>query len=68
MAHTCTEHQHKLASTLRARAALRGIVVVETQDDRGNPEWIASLYAMTKAFGSLDELRAWLDRVEGAQQ
>lgn len=65
MAHTCTEDQHKLASTLRARAALRGIVVVETQDDRGNPEWIASLYAMTKAFGSLDELGAWLDRVEG---
>lgn len=65
MAHTCTEHQHKLASTLRARAALRGIVVVGIQDDRGNPEWIASLYAMTKAFGSLDELSAWLDRVEG---
>lgn len=37
MAHTVTEGQHKLASTLRARAALRGIVVVETQDDRGNP-------------------------------
>lgn len=57
--------ERKAFFTLQARAALRGIVVVASRDDRGVPEWIASLHAMCRAFGTLDELSAWLDRVEG---
>lgn len=53
------------SATAIARAALRGIVLVESTDDRGRPEWIASWNAMTKAFDSLDAVNAWLDRVEG---
>ncbi|MBT9491494.1 MAG: hypothetical protein IV107_03930 [Paucibacter sp.] len=55
----------KRLATAKARAALRGIVLVESLDDRGAPEWIASLHAMTKAFSSLDDLERWLDLVEG---
>lgn len=55
----------KLAATLKARAALRGIVLIESADDRGRPEYIATWNAMTKAFDSLDALSVWLDRVEG---
>lgn len=53
------------AATAIARAALRGIVLIESTDDRGRPEWVATWNAMTKAFGSLAEVDAWLDRVEG---
>lgn len=55
----------KLTATLKARAALRGIVLVESSDDRGRPEYIATWNAMVKAFDSLDAVNAWLDRVEG---
>lgn len=55
----------KLEATLKARAALAGVTVHTLQDDRGRPEYIATRWAMTKAFSSLDELAAWLDRVAG---
>lgn len=55
----------KRVATARARGALRGIVLIESRDDRGQLEWIASLHAMTKAFSSLDDLERWLDRIEG---
>lgn len=57
--------QRKLFHTCQARAALRGIVLVESHTERGTVEWIASLHAMTKAFSSLSELDMWLERVEG---
>lgn len=46
-----------------ARAALAGVVVHVTRDERGQPEYIATRWAFTKALGSLDELEAWLDRI-----
>mgnify|MGYP000860901081 CR=1 FL=1 len=55
----------KRVATLKARAALRGIVLVESIDERGRPEWIASWNAMLKAFDSLDAVGSWLDKVEG---
>lgn len=61
---TEAEKQKRFA-TLQARAALRGIVLLESHDERGRPEWIASLHAMTRAFDSLDQVDSWLDRVEG---
>jgi hypothetical protein len=45
-----------------ARAALVGITVYATLDDRAQPEFIATRWAMTRAFSSIDELRGWLDR------
>jgi hypothetical protein len=58
----------KVWATAQARAALRGIVLVKSHDDRGRPEWIASYHALTRAFGSLEDVLAWLDRVEGKQR
>lgn len=57
--------QRKLFATCQARAALRGIVLVESHTEQGRSEWISSWHAMVKAFSSLDEVVAWLDRVEG---
>jgi len=60
--------QRKRYATLQARAAMRGIVLVESHTERGRPQWIASLHAMTRAFDSLDELDTWLCRVEGSKR
>lgn len=57
--------EFKPAATAVARAALRGIVLIESIDERGRPEWIASWNAMVKAFDTLAEVETWLDRVEG---
>ncbi|WP_457443788.1 hypothetical protein [Roseateles sp. P5_E4] len=60
-----SEVDTKPFATAAARAALRGIVLIESTDERGRPEWIASWNAMVKAFLSLAEVELWLDRVEG---
>lgn len=57
--------QQKQFATLQARAALRGIVLVESHTERGAIEYIASLHSMTKAFSSLAEVDSWLLMVEG---
>lgn len=57
--------EEKHWSTLRARAALKGIHLIPSTADNGRPEFIATWHALTRAFGGLDELEAWLDRVEG---
>ncbi|MEJ8850480.1 hypothetical protein [Variovorax rhizosphaerae] len=53
----------KWESTLQARAALRGVVVIRSTTDNGRPCWIATRWALTKQLDSLLELSAWLDRV-----
>ena len=55
----------KRLATLKARAALAGVVVHDLEDDRGQPEYIATKWALTKSLHSLDALEAWLDRVAG---
>lgn len=55
----------KREATLRARAALLGIVLHSQHDDRGRPEWIATRWCFTRPFSSLDELATWLEQ-EGA--
>lgn len=55
----------KRAATLIARAALGGIVVHELTADDGRPEWIATRWAMTRAFRDLDDFERWLDFVVG---
>lgn len=55
----------KVFSTLQARAALRGIQLVESHMECGGVEYIASWNALTRAFATLTEVDAWLTRVEG---
>ena len=52
-------------TTQQARAALHGITVHELRDDCGEPEYVATRWAMTKAFSSVGELTGWLERVTG---
>lgn len=58
-----TEADAKRLATLKARAALAGVMVLDSKDETGRPEWVATRWALTKAFSSLDELAAWLDRI-----
>lgn len=60
-----TTTDSKSVATAAARAALCGIVLIESTDERGRPEWIVSWNALTKAFSTLTEVETWLDRVEG---
>lgn len=55
----------KYFATLQARAALKGIQLVESHMECGGVELILSWNALTRAFGTLAEVDAWLTRVEG---
>lgn len=55
----------KRVATLRARCALRGVVLSVLSDDCGQPEYIVTQGAWTRAFSRVDELSAWVDRIEG---
>lgn len=57
--------QAKARETLRARCALKGIVLQVSADDRGRPEYIVTQGAWTRAFSTTAELEGWVDRVEG---
>jgi hypothetical protein len=57
----------KRFATLRARAALAGIVLVESTTDHGDTVYIASRWALTKHLASLDDAEHWLNTVMGAQ-
>ncbi len=57
----------KPIDTIRARCALSGINLHVTEDDFGNPLFIASRWAMTRSFSSVEEVEAWLARVTGAK-
>ena len=52
-------------ATLQARAALEQVVLLQTTNDHEQPLYVASRWAMCKAFGSLDEVEVWLARVTG---
>lgn len=55
----------KRLANCKARCALVGGVLHELIGDDGRPEYIVTKWALTRAFRSLDELEAWLPRVEG---
>lgn len=57
--------QLKRLATARARAALRGVIVHHLLDDAGRPEYVATQGPWTVSLRTLDELEAWLDRIEG---
>lgn len=56
----------KRIATATARAALRGITLHQLWDDRGRPDFIASWQALTRSFSSIEDVEAWLGRVEGS--
>lgn len=57
--------QRKRLETLKAIAALHGVVVHELKDDVGNPEYITTKWHLTKSHSSLDGLDDWLTMVTG---
>lgn len=59
------EDPAKRLSTLVARAALVGVIVHRIESDFGGEEFIATKWALTKSFSSMDALEAWLDKVIG---
>jgi len=56
--------QCKRLVTAQARAALRGIALHALEDDRGAALYVASLHALTRQFGDLAEVDAWLDGLD----
>jgi hypothetical protein len=50
---------------LRARACLRGVEVYVLDDDCGRPCFIATKWACTAHFSNLDDLAAWVQKVDG---
>lgn len=64
-----TRSSTKRLATCKARCALVGVVLHELTGDDGQPEYVVTQtrWALTRAFRSLDELEAWLPRLEGAR-
>lgn len=55
----------KRLATARAQAALLGIAVHSTDNDRGQLMLIASMGAWTRPFDGLTALEAWLAQITG---
>lgn len=55
----------KHLATLKARCALAGVALTESTDDHGRPVFVASRWALTRQFESLNDLDQWVDRVTG---
>lgn len=55
----------KRLSTAAARCALNGIIMRRIEADAGGHEFVCSKWSLTRRFASLDELEAWLERVDG---
>ena len=55
----------KRFATLQARAALAGVGLSRTEDDRGHEVFIASKWALTKQLASLAEVEELLVRIGG---
>ena len=57
----------KRFENLRARAALAGVVLLQSTDDRGLPVYVLTRWALTQSLPDLDAVTAWLDRVAGLE-
>lgn len=53
----------KHLDTIRARCALLGIVLVDTKNDRGQPLFVVTRWAITRSFSSLKDLENLLDKL-----
>lgn len=57
------ERINKHQTTLCARCALFGLVLNVLEDDHGKPLYVATRWAITRSFSSLQELEKWLDKL-----
>jgi hypothetical protein len=60
----------KRLATLTARAALAGITLYATDDDRGRRVYVVSRWSLTKQIddeSGLDAVERWLDMVSGTK-
>jgi hypothetical protein len=55
----------KAFATTQARAALVGVTLYRTEDDRGRRAYIVSKWALTRELPTLEAVEEWLDRVVG---
>lgn len=55
----------KSVATLQARAALLGIQLVPSTDDHDQPVFIASQWGMTRQLDTIEDVKAFLQRVGG---
>ena len=55
----------KVEATLKARAALVGVVLHVIDDDRGSPLFVASKWAMTRQMTSVAEVEFFLRGIGG---
>ncbi|MEO8022098.1 hypothetical protein [Polaromonas sp.] len=60
-----TYRPEKRYATMQARAALAGVTLQRIEDDRGREVFIVSRWAMTREIATLDDVEAWLARIEG---
>jgi hypothetical protein len=60
-----TRFDPKAFATLQARCALSGVTLIPSQDDRGQPTAIATRWALTREFHSLQDVETWLANVTG---
>lgn len=54
----------KAFATIQACAALAGVQLVRSTDDRGREVFVGSQWALTAQFETLPEVAAWLQQVE----
>lgn len=57
----------KVAATLKARAALCGVVLHVLEDDHGAALFIASKWSLTKQMSTVGEVEAFLRGIGGAK-
>jgi hypothetical protein len=58
---TDAESARKRVATARARLALVGVMLRETEADNGRPTWIAIEGALTRSFDGVVKLERWVD-------
>ena len=62
------ESAEKGFATVQARAALHGIALHQIESDYGRTMFVATIWALTRAFESLGDVDAWLQGVEAGQK
>jgi len=65
MTHPKESNDLKRFTTLRARAALSGVMLHCLDGDLGTQAYIATRWAMAKQLDDLNDVETWLDRVTG---
>jgi hypothetical protein len=65
MSTAATSTPDKAFATLRARAALQGVVLCRTDDERGVERFIVNRWNLTRELPDLAAVEVWLGRLEG---